>query len=431
MSRLKRVGIVADDITGANDAGVMLAKNGYRVGVFSLSSAPALSDMAGLDAVVINTDSRLDDPDAVARKADAACALLMARGFDRYHSKVCSVFRGNIGAHFAAVRARTGTGCAMVVAGFPRNGRTTVHGQHYVYGVPLAETMFRNDPIHPMSESSLLAILSAQVKGTVRLFDTELLDLPEDARCRALAKLKPFCDYLLFDVRDQRDLQTIARLVKDEPCLCGSSALLEELPGAWAEDVGAPEPGVLVVSGSQTVPTREQVAYLKEQGVFSVSLPTWTLLDEEAREALLRDSAAALAERLSAGRDALLHAALLPEEVARTMDAGCTQGLSGADVGRLVSGALGEIAAQAARTTGVDKIVVAGGETSAAVSDALGIRKMIILDEIEAGVPAMLGYSAGAEEYLLVFKSGSFGSPSFLQKSIDRLRASRAEEVSS
>lgn len=425
-----RVGVVADDITGSNDIGVMLAKNGYRAGVFSLHTAPGPSDMEGLDAVILNTDSRLDDPGTAARKTARACQLLMALPCDVYHSKTCSVFRGNIGAQFDAMRAALGVSCSMVVLGFPKNGRTTVDGIHYVEGVPLAQSMFRNDPIHPMTESSLSAILKSQSRGSVCLFDHTLLDLPEDLRAKALADRKTAYNYVIFDVRDQRDLQTIARLIADEKSICGSSAICEELPKEWAGSASQSEglesllhpicdpTGTLIVSGSLTAPTRAQVEDLLSRGCFAHKLPTWLLFDEIARQQAIEEAAAAVSPVISKGSPAVLYAAQSPDEVAQTVEAGRAKGLDRTQVGRLVSQALCEAVRRVVRGTGLKKVVAAGGETSAAVSEALSLRKMVILSEIEPGVPAMYGYDRQGNETLLVFKSGSFGSAAFLHRSV-------------
>lgn len=430
----KRIGVVADDITGANDIGVMLAKNGLYTGVFSLHTAPEVKEFEGLDAVIINTDSRLDDAQSAWEKTERACKLLQALPCDVYHSKTCSVFRGNIGAQFDAMQRCLGVRCSMVVLGFPRNGRTTVHGTHYVYGTPLAESMFRNDPMHPMTESDLVRILSTQSRGRVRLFDVTQLDLSEAERVQSLARMKETCEYVLFDVRDQHDLSTIAALIAQEPSICGSSAICEELPKVWSNGRKAADStrnlllpiedstGVLIVSGSLTEQTKAQVRHLIESGMHACMLPTWALFDAKRRAQIVHEFALELAGILQTGKSALVYGALLPEDVARTMKAGSELRMRPAEVGRLVSAVLGEISAKIVQQIDARKIVVAGGETSAAISDALRIRKMIILHEIEAGVPAMVGVDVLAKERLLVFKSGSFGSNKFLADSEGFLR---------
>lgn len=433
--RKKRVGVVADDITGANDIGVMLAGNGYISGIFSLKSMPEISETAGLDAVIINTDSRLDDGLTAARKTEKACRFLQSLPCDVYHSKTCSVFRGNIGAQFDAMRACLKAACSMVVLGFPRNGRTTVHGIHYVNGVRLEDTMFRNDPIHPMTQSDLKAILSGQSSGRVAVFDAASLDLPREEAQAEFNLLKNENEYIIFDVRHQQDLSVIAGLIAGETCLCGSSAICEELPKVWADLQPATslaeglvhsisDPcGTLVVCGSLTKPAKEQVSFLLKAGIQGVELPAWELFDDAFRENHIARLADQLCSTLLRGSPALLYTPQEEDEIAMTKDAGRRMGLDDAQTGRLISQALEEIVSIVAKHTGLKKVVAAGGETSSAVANGLQIRKMVILQEIEAGLPAMYGYTERGEELLLVFKSGSFGSPSFLAKSIDSLNS--------
>ena len=133
----KRVGVVADDVTGANDIGIMFVKGGYRSAVFPLElieSCDLKKEAEGLDAIIIDTDSRFDAPETAKEKVRRATELLASLPCDMYHNKTCSVFRGNIGAEFDEMQDVLGVSCSMVVLGFPANGRTTVDGIHYVYG---------------------------------------------------------------------------------------------------------------------------------------------------------------------------------------------------------------------------------------------------------------------------------------------------------
>jgi uncharacterized protein YgbK (DUF1537 family) len=69
---------------------------------------------------------------------------------------------------------------------------------------------------------------------------------------------------------------------------------------------------------------------------------------------------------------------------------------------------------------GVRRFVVAGGETSGAVVEALGVRALAIGPEIDPGVPWTA--AVGGEPYLLALKSGNFGSPEFFSKAMEALR---------
>ena len=185
-----RIGVVADDITGSNDIGVMLAKNGFRVTVLSLEDTPVPADFNDVDALVINTGSRLDSAVLAADKSARAAAFLRENGCEMVYTKTCSVFRGNIGASFDAVQDVLGVKSSMVVAGFPRNGRTTVDGVHYLNGVPVSETNFANDPVTPIRHSRLSDLIGLQSDRPCRVFTHAWLDQPEDVRRAHLEELK-------------------------------------------------------------------------------------------------------------------------------------------------------------------------------------------------------------------------------------------------
>lgn len=420
----KRVAVVADDITGANDIGLMFAKNGLSTGVIPFDEQTEVADFGDLDVVVLDTDSRLDPPAVAAGKVIRATKLLQQASFDLYFNKTCSVFRGNIGAAFDAMQDALGGGCAMVVLGFPKLGRTTLNGIHYLNGVRLDLSAFVNDPIHPTTEANLQRILAKQSGRPSGVFTAQMLDLPQDERQAALADLQGRVAYVIFDVRHQGDLRTIAALIADARNICGSSAIGEELPRVWGRQAAvkrtAPPAfdqdgrGTLIVAGSLTVATKQQVAYLKAQGCPAAELDPDALMESRGRGHVAHIVSLA-ATAIREGRDFLVHTASEPHAVAESKRKARQQGMDDAQLGKLVSHAIGEIVSGVLAQTGAHKVVVAGGDTSMAVSGALGIRKMAIFEEIEPGVPAMLGQSPG-KCYAIVFKSGSFGSEAFLQK---------------
>jgi 3-dehydrotetronate 4-kinase len=68
---------------------------------------------------------------------------------------------------------------------------------------------------------------------------------------------------------------------------------------------------------------------------------------------------------------------------------------------------------------GARRFVVAGGETSGAVAEALGVKALAIGPEIAPGVPWTA--SLGGEPMLLALKSGNFGGPDFFMKAFETL----------
>ena len=340
-----RIGVIADDITGANDIGVMLAKNGYRATVISLEDGPRAEDFDGADALIVNTGSRLDRPDTAAEKAARTAKLLLSLDCLRLHSKTCSVFRGNIGAFFDAVQDAAGIACSMVVLGFPRNGRTTLHGIHYVRGVPLEESAFSRDPVNPMRLSRLSDIIAQQSSRPCAEFPYEWLDEPEEEQQRHLTELKARARYVIFDVRDQQDLYTVARLIRDERNICGASAICEALPAAWGcrgpetrlDGADVPPGGVLIVSGSLTPQTLAQTDALRDRGIPAAMVDGAALLPNGDAEDVIEGAARRVCSVIEKGGTVLLCA---DQDAQRVRLAAESQGVTPIEAGRRITRAL-------------------------------------------------------------------------------------------
>lgn len=429
------IGVVADDITGAGDIGIMFAKSGMDTHVYPLSDAAAAGrpGVASPDVLIVDTNSRLDRPEEAYAKVFEATKKLAEAGCVTFYNKTCSVFRGNVGAEFDAMLDALGASFAIVALGFPKTGRTTIGGIHYVRGVKLEQSEFRLDPVHPMTRSDLVGILQAQTKRKVDRIDIGIVDKGSEILRKAIADKKASCRYLIVDVRDQSSLKIIAEAVKDEPVLCGSSALAEELASLkrlyspnlgtfpeMEESMPSQRGGVLCAAGSLMPQTAGQTRYLREKGVPVIELDSLLLLDAQQSAEHQREVADEAARRLEAGEDVLIHASNEREKVAETKRLALLQGLDNTKVSRLVSEALSETVRVVCDRTGQRQIVVAGGETSAAVCGKLGISAFRIRKEIEPGLPSCESLEPGRR--LFVLKSGSFGGDDFLWKAIGHLK---------
>lgn len=426
------MGVVADDVTGANDIGIMFAKGGCVTDVYSFEEGggPAWEGPGEKPQIVIlDTNSRLDPPDVAYRKVWSATKTLAQAGCRRFFNKTCSVFRGNIGPEFDAMLDALGRDFAVVVLGFPKNGRTTVAGIHYVHGRRLEESEFRNDPIHPMTRSDLVGILQAQTRRPVGLIDHRIVGQGPAALRREVEARRPRGGYLILDVVDQNTLAVIAQALPDEPVLCGSSALAEELPAAWGvvpqrNGVSVlPAPpglGIPVAAGSLMPQTDAQVSFLKDKGVPLFCLDSRLVIDEAERQREIDRLAAAVADCLCRGLDVLYRTASDPGVIEETRRRGEARGLTRTESSRLVSEAVAEVTARVLAASGQNRLVVAGGETAAAVCRRLGVKGMRIWREIQPGLPSCLALTEPPR--LLVLKSGSFGRPDFFAHALSHLR---------
>ncbi|HHV94258.1 MAG TPA: four-carbon acid sugar kinase family protein [Firmicutes bacterium] len=426
------IGVVADDITGAHDIGSMFAKSGALVHVFSYEEELSAEDIRrwGLpDVIVIDTDSRFDSPNAAYEKVFRAVRLLRVLGCRQFYKKTCSVFRGNIGPELDAVLDALGEDFAGIVVGFPKNGRQTIDGIHYVHGIKLEESEFRNDPVHPMHCSSLVELLASQTRRSVGLIRHTVVNQGVEAVRREVGRLRESHQYVIFDVVDQTSLKTIAGAIYHLPVLGGSSALAEELPvkimDRDSQTAISPPPtngmGILCAAGSLMPQTKAQVEYMRQQGIPVFELDTLQVLDDNRRHTLVQGLCRKVGGALQEGSDVVVHTSNDPGIVAETKRRGQVAGQSAAEVSRLVSEALAEVVANCVEELGLNRLLIAGGDTSASVCSQLGIKGMRVWREIEPGIPSCI--SLGGRPLFLVLKSGSFGSPDFFAKAAVHLRS--------
>jgi len=428
------IGIVADDITGANDIGAMFAEAGYETLVWTgaaLSGNEPLRLDGNADVAIVDTNSRYFTPEDAYRSVAAATRALREAGCDRFFKKTCSVFRGNVGPEFDAMVDTLGTDLAarMIVSpGYPSNNRTTIHGIQYVFDKPLSESHFRDDPVHPTTESNIVEVLRGQTARPVAHVDIEVVSRGPAAlrdHIRALDRGL----YILFDVPDQEALRILAEATRDERVFGGSAGLASELAPMWRPGVvpgpppvvpSAPGIGIPVVAGSLTPVTAGQVALLEERGAARIELDPLAALDPDRSDGEVDRCSRAVAESLRSGLDAVLVSRSDDGSVAETFEEAAGMGLSQADAGMAISDALARTAKAALESAGQNRLLAAGGDTSAAVCARLGVRSLRIGRPLEPGLPLCTGFSDPPVR--LVLKGGSMGTPGFMVQALDALR---------
>jgi uncharacterized protein YgbK (DUF1537 family) len=425
------IGIAADDLTGANDIGAMFSAAGFATLVFTSVEAAqqAMADGLRTEVAIIDTASRYDAPDAAYRKVAAAITFLKAAGCTRFFKKTCSVFRGSVGRELDAMLDALAADFAVVVAGYPRNRRTMVHGIQYVAGLPLAESHFAKDPFQPTLDSNLVSVLASETNRSVELLDADTIARGTEATREAMNRSKPRCAYLVFDVANETALRTIAEAVADERIFGGSAGLAGELAPLWKRGA-APSIlpplrenrglGIPVVCGSLTPVTARQVDFLASAGAGIVRLDAPSLFTPSRREAVMARLATAASRILRSGRDAVIISPSDEHAVGATRRAAEARGITGTAVGKVISDALGALAAGLLQETKQDRLVLAGGETASAACAHLKVSALRLGEALEPGIP--LCESLGAPRLRLVLKGGRMGADDLLARAVERLR---------
>ncbi len=412
------LGCIGDDYTGSSDLANALTRAGLRT--IQTVGVPADDlELPEADAVVVALKSRSVAPKAAVAMALPARAWLKGRGARHVMFKVCSTFdstdRGNIGPVMDALIATEGDPPLVLVnSAFPQTRRTIYLGQLFVGDVPLNESPLKDHPLNPMHDADLVRVLGRQSITRIGLVPLSVVDEGAAAIAARMAALKAEgFGAAIIDAVFDRDLLPIGRAALKTPLSVGASglgiglarALIEEgsvkpvASGAWD---GSPVGGkAACLSGSCSAATLAQVAEAERvMPVLRLDAAALVSGPEEADRAL-----AWALPKLDQG-PVLIASTAPPEEVQ------ALQARFGGDrAGHVIEQAMARIA-QGLVQAGVRRLVIAGGETSGAAVDRLGLKAFAIGPEIAPGVP-VLRTVGGKPEMMLALKSGNFGGPGF------------------
>ncbi|MBJ6133036.1 four-carbon acid sugar kinase family protein [Ochrobactrum sp. Q0168] len=421
------LGAIADDFTGATDLAGLLARSGYpvslRFGLPDETEAANIETSAPFEIIALKC--RTIPVDEAVAQVRAAYAWLKAAGAQRFYWKYCSTFdstaEGNIGPVSQALMADIGTSQTIYCPAFPENGRSIFMGHLFVGEQPLDESPMKDHPLTPMRDSSLVRLLQPQVKGKVGLANRLVVARGSDALKARLAELAgQGVAHVIIDAVADGDLGIIAEATLDLPLLTGGSALAMPLPRLLAEagqlEKGRQEAlapvvgeGKIVLSGSCSAMTLKQVAHYKDKAA-SYRLDPLELAEHGAGEAMTWLRQRALNE------PKLIYASADPASVR-----GAQEKLGVERAGQIVEETLAALAREAF-SLGIRRFVVAGGETSGAVAQALGVSRVMVGQEIAPGVPWTFATVEGGA-VALALKSGNFGSETFFETALRKLEA--------
>jgi 3-dehydrotetronate 4-kinase len=414
------LGCIADDFTGATDLANNLVRGGMRV--VQTIGVPDQPLQADADAVVVALKSRtIPAAEAVAQSL-RALHWLKAQGAQQIYFKYCSTFdstpQGNIGPVTEALMDELGTDFTIATPAFPDNQRTVFKGHLFVGDLLLSESGMRDHPLTPMTDANLVRVLQAQCRRKVGLIDHRVVAFGAEAITRRVAELRAQgVAIAVVDAVSNDDLLRLGPALKDLPLVTAGSGVAIGLPANFGirASVSASElpraTGLrAVISGSCSQATNRQVRAFIEAGHPAFGLDPLRLAAGED----------VVAQALAWARPLLAKGPVLVYSTAQPQDVKAVQGQLGVDAaGALVERALAEIARGFVRL-GVGQLVVAGGETSGACVQALGVAQLQIGPQIDPGVPWCHARVGGAGLHLAL-KSGNFGSDDFFTQAFTML----------
>lgn len=424
----KRILVIADDLTGANDTGAQFAKQGLSTLV--VMNPDQLAAVTGCDVIVIDTDSRALQPEkAYERTAEAAKAAQKC-GFGMLYKKVDSTLRGNVGTEIDAIMDECGCPLAIVAPAFPKNGRTTIGGYHLLKGVPLEATEISRDPKCPVRETNLVTLLSGQTSKKLGHLAIKTMLQGQEAIASAIAQMREegvriiVCDIWQDDQFPL--LAEAAASVEKQILWVGSAGLAEALPGLLQiqpQQTAGIKP-VLIVAGSVSSVTRRQIERLAAQpNTFLIRTESDRFLDADGVNAYVEECHRQAQAALAKGHDVIVASGYDENIVAKTKEQGSILGFEPARTSDIVAAGLGKIVGAVIDThSDLCGMVFTGGDTAINICHSLSAYGLKVISEVTVGIPLGLLQGGRCHNMPVVTKAGAFGDEDALQKAVQALK---------
>ncbi len=421
------LGIIGDDFTGSSDIANNLKKSGMQVSMYA--GVPPLNNKASLtnaDAAVIALKIRtIPICDAVSESLKALEWLKNA-GCSQFIFKYCSTFdstkEGNIGPVTDAIMEDLNVDFTIACPSFPDAGRTVFYGHMFVNGKPLNESGMEKHPLTPMIDHNLVRWLDFQTKHNVGLIDYDTINngvKSVEDKVNNL-KIKGY-KYAIVDTINNSNFDTICNGVKDLRFLTGGSGIALGLPKFYKkegllsdEEFQIPEnsTNAVILSGSCSSATLNQIeVYKKENPSYFISadevMNNEDLIDDVVKWIKNNETLTPLIYSSADQKIVKEKQTQYGQEILANKIESFFEKLSN----KLLN-----------HTFGI--FISAGGETSGAVVNGLGIQEFKIGQEISHGVPALWSPNSNCNKPVsLTLKSGNFGQIDFFKRALKILRA--------
>lgn len=426
MSRLV-LGCIGDDFSGSSDAASFIAAGGLNT---ILVDGVPKSDFIipeNCEAVVIALKIRSCSVNQAVSEALKAAEWLKAREIKHFYYKYCSTFdstpEGNIGPVTDALMEFLHAPGTILCPALPANGRIVKDGLLYVKGIPLGESPMKDHPLNPMWDSRIKNLIEPQGKykgieikreNLAKNTDKSVKDLQEEIG-------KDSRWYAIPEYETDDDADRIINAFGELQLLTGGSGILTALAKRFKatdvklEDVseqsctlfGRTSGRGIIVAGSCSVATREQELFFMKNGSAVYQLRDEKVLSGEDNPAYIWED---INRRYGTEVAPLIFSYATPEELKLKRNG------DGMKLARKIENILSDIVVTAVKN-GVSRIIVAGGETSGAVTQKLGYKAFYIGESIAPGVPILIPIDN--RKIRLVLKSGNFGQPDFFERALE------------
>lgn len=405
--------MIADDFTGALDAGVQFASHGAKTTVITDTVSQWSQDVQNVDVLVVDAETRHMPAQQAYDTVHRIVIQGVQAGIPHIYKKTDSALRGNIGAELSALLHASGEKQLPFLPAFPQIGRCTKQGVHYIQDLPVAQSVFGKDPFEPVKESRVDKLIAGQTQDPVTV-------LPPLDYSDALPEQEGI---LVFDSLSERDLSITAhRLMEGKKLaiMAGCAGFAAMLPQLLGTNTLHHEPvlpkldsRLLVLCGSVNPITQTQLDHAQASGFLRLRMEPRQKLEPDYWDSDQgRQQLAQWLPLLQQGKHTIIDSND-PGSNQPTADYAKAQGLTLEDVRLRISGSLGQILKAISQENLPGTLLVTGGDTLMQCMNCMGIHEIEPLCEVEAGVVLSRFQYQGVSRYV-ISKSGGFGKADLL-----------------
>ena len=418
------IGIIADDLTGANDTSLQLFLRGCKTQV-AFGEDISIDENLKTEVFAMSTETRnVDAKTAHEKVLNVSENILKKYNFEYIYKKIDSVLRGNIAVEVVTLLDSLEYDSAVIFPAFPNEGRTTIGGFHLVKGIPLQRTEVSRDPACPIMESNIINLLKSQLPEEMAIYtDLISLDIVMKGAGPILTKLNDLISkgkkLIVADAVSTTDLEQIAFAVTKSSYKIlpvGSAGAAQALGKIWHPDTDedlVKEPQVpnlpkLVVSGSATDLTASQIKRLQEndniENTYFIAIKPQNIFSNDFEEIAQR-----VLNNLIKDNTVIIHSSELIENTEELSSLLIENELTK----EVFISKICDYLASVTKTVLSQKeavLITVGGETSYKCCRAIGSKNLQIIDTVAPAIPLGVDHKG----QLIVTKSGNLGTQNTL-----------------
>lgn len=423
--------IIADDLTGAMDTGILFSSRSKRVVVISHRHIHRLyANLKKVKAEIlsIHTNSRSLPGDEAAQCIASVVSRLKGNRATYIYKKVDSCLRGNIGEETEAVMEQMGYETSFIAPAFPEMGRTTLNDIHYVHNQPVTDCGFAKDPVNPVRTSCVSSVAAEQCNWKVGHINLETLESDEGSLKKEIQRLRNSgARHLVFDAALRSHLDKIVHLANNyghgKILLAGSAGLAGSLVNHFPENLHQfidsqserekkqiVTANYLMVIGTTSAVAKNQITSLRRFHQYKlIRISSELLINPDRQDHLVKlaDSIQKTLEKTDLiirvdDSDADLFKELKNKQL-------ITKAGNSDQKGEKIIAGLGFVTGAVLRQKRPAGLYLSGGDTAHAVMEAIGAWGILLKKQISPGMVCGIALGGIHEKLPVVTKAGAFG----------------------